>query len=94
MRAYDAPMSELRLFEDTPLEVERILVEGYRAMSAAQKIARVRDLNWTLQRLALAELRTRFPLDEPSTLHLRLAARTFDRGTMIAAFGWDPAAHE
>jgi hypothetical protein len=83
-------MSELLLFEDTPPEVERILVDGYRRMSAARKIARVRDLNWTLQQLALAELRARFPDDDERTLRLRLAARSVDRETMIAAFGWDP----
>ena len=89
---YDVSMSELVLFEDTPLEVERILVDGYRHMSAARKIARVRDLNWTLQQLALAELRARFPVDDERTLRLRLAARSLDREVMIAAFGWDPEA--
>ena len=85
-------MSELVLFEDTPPEVERVLIDGYRRMSAARKIARVRDLNWTLQQLALAELRARFPDAEERTLRLRLAARSLDRSTMIAAFGWDPKA--
>jgi len=83
-------VTELRLFDDTPIEVERILVEGYRQMSAARKVARVRDLNWTLQRLALADLKARHPNDDDRTLRLRLAARRFDRQTMIAAFGWDP----
>ena len=85
-------MDQIRLFEDTPLEVEKILVDGYRRMTAARKIARVRDLNWTLQQLALAELRVRHPDDSDTTLRLRLASRKFDRATMIAAFGWDPEA--
>lgn len=87
---YDGDVSELPLFDDTPLEVEKILLEGYRRMSPSRKIARVRDLNWTLQRLALAELRALHPEDDERTLRLRLAARTFDRETMLAAFGWDP----
>jgi hypothetical protein len=82
----------MRLFDDTPLEVERILVDGYRRMSAARKVARIRDLNWTLQQFALADLRARHPDDDDITLRLRLAARRFDRPTMIAAFGWDPDA--
>jgi hypothetical protein len=82
----------MRLFDDTPLEVERILVEGYRRMSPARKIARVRDLNWTLQQFALAELHARHPDDDEKTLRLRLAARKFERETMMAAFGWDPEA--
>jgi len=82
-----------RLFDDTPPEVERILIEGYRKMTAAQKVARVRDLNWTLIQLALADLRARHPDDDEHTLRLRLASRTYDRETMIAAFGWDPDEH-
>jgi len=78
------------LFQDTSPEAERVLIEGYRRMSAARKFRRIRDLNWTLQELALSELRSRFPQDEERTLRLRLAARRFDRETMIAAFGWDP----
>ncbi len=85
-------MGERQLFEDTPLPVERVLVEGYRRMSPARKFARVRDLNWTLQKLALAELRALHPDDDEGLLRLRLAARSYDRQTMIAAFGWDPEA--
>ncbi len=81
------------LFDDTTPEAEQILLEGYRRMSAARKIARVRDLNWTLKQLALAELRARFPAEDERTLRLRLASRSFDRETMIAAFGWDPDEH-
>ncbi len=78
------------LFDDTPPEVEAVLIEGYRRMSPAKKLDRVRDLNWTLQQLAIAELRRRYPEDDERTLRLRWASRKFDRPTMIAAFGWDP----
>jgi hypothetical protein len=67
-------MAELQLFEDTPLEVERILIEGYRKMSVAQKFARVRDLNWTLRKLAIAELRARHPDEGERTLQLLFAS--------------------
>lgn len=80
----------MQLFDDTSPEAERVLVEGYRRMSPARKFGRVRDLNWTLQQLALADLRARFPGDDERTIRLRLASRTLDRATMIAAFGWDP----
>ena len=83
-------MPEQPLFDDTPLEVERILVDGFRRMSDARKIQRVRELNWTLQELALAELRAQHPRDDERLLRLRLAARKYDSATMIAAFGWDP----
>ena len=86
-------MGRRLLFEDTPADVEAVLVDGYRAMSPARKWDRVRDLNWTLQQAALAELRARHPGESEQTLRLRLAARKFDRETMVRAFGWDPAEH-
>ena len=82
-------MEEL-LFTDTPLEVERKLVEGYRRMTPADKVRRVRDLNYTLRKLALAHLRSRYPTASERELQLRFAARLFDRETMIRAFGWAP----
>lgn len=81
------------LFEDTSPAAMRVLLAGYRRMSSARKIERVRDLNWTLKQLALADLRVRHPDDDEHTLRLRLASRTLDRATMIAAFGWDPLDH-
>lgn len=86
-------MSEERLFGDTPRDVERVLVAGYRRMSSVRKMERIRDLNWSLQRLALSELHERYPSDDDRALRLRLAARSFDRQTMIASFDWDPAEH-
>ncbi len=85
-------MPGVPLFDDTPPEVEAVLIEGYRRMPTAKKFDRVRDLNWTLQELAIADLRRRHPDDDEHTLRLRWASRKFDRATMIAAFGWDPAA--
>ncbi len=83
-------MSEQPLFDDTSAEAEAVLIEGYRRMTPEQKFNRIRDLNWTLQELALSELRVRHPDDDERTLRLRFAARKYDRATMIAAFGWDP----
>ena len=48
------------LFSDTPLEVERVLVEGYRAMSPRQKLERVIALNRALEQLARARLRAQY----------------------------------
>ena len=70
-----------------------MLIEGYRRMSSARKIARVRDLNWTLQqRWPSPSFGPAIPTTM-STPALRWAARLYDRETMIAAFGWDPDGH-
>lgn len=79
---------------DTPREVERVLVEGYRRMTPREKLERVSQLNRSVRTLALAGIRPRFG-DGLSNkqLRLHLAALSIDRQTMIDAFGWDPEEH-
>ena len=81
----------MRLFSDTDEATERVLLDGYRKMSPARKIARVSDLNTTLRNLAIEAERLHHPNAPERELRLRVAARVYDRATMIAAFGWDPA---
>ena len=79
---------------DTPKEIERLLVHGYRRMTPGEKLERVNQLNRSLRTLALAGIRQRFGGDLSETeLQLRLAALSIDRQTMIDAFGWDPDEH-
>lgn len=47
----------------------------------------------TVNELARAELRSRYPAATPREIDLRLRSRTLDRETMIRAFGWDPDVH-
>ena len=85
-RTVKKPMS------DTAPEVDRILVEGYRRMTPAEKLAQVCSLNRSLERLALAGLRARLGDRVPELeLRLRLAALRLDRETMVRVFAWDPA---
>ena len=79
------------LFEDTPPEIERVLLEGYRRMSAAQKLARVLDMNRTVELMALARIRAEHPGATDRELMLRLASLRLDRETMIRVSHWDPA---
>jgi hypothetical protein len=76
---------------DTPPEVEEILLEGYRRMTPAEKLARVMDLNRAAQEMALARIRATYGPDlSEREERLRLAALWIDRDTMIRAFDWDP----
>lgn len=78
-------------FSDTPPEVRKVLIEGYRRMSAQEKMRRVLDLNRTVEAMAAARLRRQYGPDlSDRELKLRLAALRLDRGTMIEVFGWDP----
>ena len=45
------------LLTDTHPTVEALIIEGYRRMSPAQKLARVAALTRTVQELALADIR-------------------------------------
>jgi hypothetical protein len=77
--------------EDTPPEVQAMMIEGYRRMSPAEKLQRVVDLNRAVEGLARARLRAQYgPNLSEREENLRLAALHLDRETMIRAFGWDP----
>jgi hypothetical protein len=74
---------------DTDPRVEVVLVAGYRAMSVAQKLERVRTLTQTVQELALLDIRRRHPDADEREVALRLASRWLDAELMKHAFGWD-----
>ncbi len=74
---------------DTDPAIEALLIEGYRRMSPAQKLERVRALTRTVQQLALLDIRRRHPLADEREQALRLASRWIEPELMRRAFGWD-----
>ena len=78
---------------DTSPDAERVLIDGYRRMSPAEKLQRVASLNRALVELSTARLRAQYGATmSPRELRLRLAALWLDAETMRKAFDWDPAA--
>ncbi|HWP93314.1 MAG TPA: hypothetical protein VNN20_14055 [Thermodesulfobacteriota bacterium] len=75
---------------DTPPEIQRILIEGYRRMTPRQKMKRVSELSKAVQQLALARIRSQYGEIPDREMRLRLASLWLDRNTMIRVFGWDP----
>ena len=75
---------------DTPPEIEQMLIEGYRKMSASEKLRIMQDLNRTAQLLALSDIRQRYPDADEREVKLRLASRWIEPELMRKAFGWDP----
>ena len=75
---------------DTPLEIQKILIAGYRKMTPQQKIKRVNELNKSIQQLALARIRRQYGKISEKEQRLRLASLWLDREIMIKVFGWDP----
>ena len=81
----------MRADSDTPVAVERMVIDGYRRMSATRKLERVVAMNRALDQLARARIRAEYRTDlSERELLLRLAALRIDRELMVAAFGWDP----
>jgi hypothetical protein len=74
---------------DTHPAVEALLIEGYRQMSPAQKLERVRALTRAVQELALVDIRRRHPDADEREQALRLASRWIEPELMLRAFGWD-----
>jgi hypothetical protein len=74
---------------DTHPMIEAILVEGYRRMSPAQKLARVTELTRAVQLLALADVRRHYPTASAEEQALRVASRWLEPELMRRAFGWN-----
>ena len=75
---------------DTHPDAEKILIEAYRRMSSAEKIAKMRQLNEFGSQLAFADVRTRYPDAPEREIWLRVAFRHIPADLMIKAFGWNP----
>ena len=79
---------------DTSLDAERVLIEGYRLMSPAEKLQRVAALNRALVTLSTARLREQYGATmSPQELRLRLAALRLDPEIMRTVLAWDPTVH-
>ena len=78
---------------DTHPTVEALLIEGYRRMSPAEKLERVRALTRAVQELALADVRRRHPNADEREQALRVASRWIEPELMSRAFGWDVEAN-
>jgi hypothetical protein len=74
---------------DTHPCIDDLLLQAYRKMTPAQKIARVRALSCAVQELALMDIRRRHPGADAREQAFRLASRWIAPELMLRAFGWD-----
>ena len=75
---------------DTSPDAERVLIEGYRRMSPAEKLERVFALNRALEQLQRARITAEYGDIPEREMRLRLASLRLGRETMVKVFGWDP----
>jgi hypothetical protein len=78
------------LSPDTHPDIERIWIDGIRKMSTAEKMRRIVELNRLGYRLALADVRSRYPDETEREWDLRVASRYFSADVMRKVFHWDP----
>ena len=75
---------------DTHPEAEKRLIEGYRAMTPAQKMRSLGAMYRAARRLALVDIRRRHPEASEREVRMRLAARFLEPELMRRVYGWDP----
>jgi hypothetical protein len=75
---------------DTSPDAERVLIEGYRRMTPAQRLDRVFSMNRALEQLQRARIAAEYGDIPEREMRLRLAALRLGRETMVKVFGWDP----
>ena len=73
---------------DTTEEAWKVVEDGLRRMTPAERVGRAVSLTIFAHRVALAQLRRSHPDEDERRLRLRLAARITDPALMKAAFGW------
>ncbi|MBD3374085.1 hypothetical protein GF406_03535 [candidate division KSB1 bacterium] len=81
------------LSEDTPRNVRKTLIEGYRKMSPQMKLKRVSEATLAVQQLALARIRKQYGSISNREQQLRLASLWLDKETMKRVFNWDVDIH-
>jgi hypothetical protein len=75
---------------DTSPQIERIIIEHYRRLSAAEKFKIVDDLTRAAISLTMSGVRNQHPASGEHEFRLRTASRWLDAELMRRAYGWDP----
>jgi len=78
------------LWPDTHPDVERLQVERLRQMPGWRKLALMAEMTRSVQTLALAGLRQRYPTDTPAQLRRRLADLMLGPELAARAYGPPP----
>jgi hypothetical protein len=79
---------------DTSVDAEALQFAIWARMSPAEKFAAFEDLYQLAVAMAEAGIRLRHPQASDREVFLRRVARSIDRESMLAAYGWAPEAGE
>ncbi len=79
--------------DDTSPQALAVYLQLVREMTPGERVARVFELSDFQIALQESSVRAMYPLADEREVLVRVAARRFDRETMIKAYGWDPDLH-
>jgi hypothetical protein len=85
-----APFGYKMQADDTAYEIERLMIDAWRAMSPAEKARLFRDACRAVDQLAQAGVRVRFPDAPEREVRLRVAAMRLGPDLMREVYGWNP----
>ncbi len=75
---------------DTSAEIDRMMIDAYRAMPLPEKARRLSELCRSASYLGLVGIRARHPGISEREARLRLAALSYGPELVRRAFGWAP----
>ncbi|MGO8996972.1 MAG: hypothetical protein ACLQVI_26960 [Polyangiaceae bacterium] len=78
------------MIDDTHPTIAKMMIEGYRRMTPAEKLARCGDLSSAVRQLSAARIRAEHPGAGEREIGLRVAALLYPAELMERAFGWVP----
>lgn len=76
--------------DDTHPAIAKMIMDGYRRMTPAEKLARCGDLSSAVRQLSAARIRREYPDADDREVRLRVAALLYPRELLMRAFGWAP----
>ena len=76
--------------DDTHPTIAKMMVDGYRRMLPAEKLARCGDLSSAVRQLSAARIRAEHPGADEREVRLRVAALLYPAELMKRALGWVP----
>lgn len=71
-----------RLFDDTPSHIEEMLIQHWRTLTPAQKLAQISSMNATINQLLMAGLRQQYPGESEAQLRMRSYERRYGRALL------------
>lgn len=83
-------MPQRPLFEDTPIEVERVLLARWRQLTPGERLEKAARMSRMARELMIADIERRFPEATAEQKLRLLAKRTLPPELFRAAYGDDP----